>query len=173
MKTRRWTFVALVPLAVFASMACLSPESSLGGRKSKKEAKKTARDLDLYTANLFHKRLSVISEEAFVAVAYQGPLAHTRKPAGAKLLETVDDHVRWAVIEVDEHGSTPGPIIFQIWVSLKKQPSTVATCLVNGKKLFLQVTDLRKQWTVDTELPGAKKGMTIRKLLERLGKRNR
>jgi hypothetical protein len=167
------TIAALVFLCIFAGVAIQSPAQSIEAEKATRKAKQTARALDLYTANLFHKRLSVFSDDAFVAVVYEGALAHPRQPAGAKLLETADYQLRWAVTEIDEHGSNLGRILFHIEVSLKKQPSTIATCRFNGKKLYLQVTGLPEKWTVDTQLPGADKGGSIRRLLARLGKRGR
>jgi hypothetical protein len=170
MKTCQRTLLALALFCIFGGLAFESPARLSGKEKAKKDAKQTARNLDLYTANLFHKRLSVLSDEAFVAVFYEGPLAHPRQPTGAQLLQTTDYQVCWAVTEVDEHGSDLGRILFRIGVSLKKRASTVATCVVNGKRLYLKVKDLPEKWTVDTQLPLAKKGITIRKLLESLGK---
>ncbi len=162
----RLRFPALVLAGVLLVWVCPFPALSIEEEKSDREARDTAQQIDLFTANLFHKRLSIISKKAFVAVSYAGTLAHSRKPAGAELLETVNDDVIWNVTEVDTHGSDLGRVIFNIRISLKKQADTVAACKINGKTLYLKVTDLPEKWTVDTAMPRSSKGMTIRKILK-------
>lgn len=120
--------VALVVAVASASAG----RSSKAGRAEQK-AKESAEQIDLFTANLFHKRLSVVSSEAFVAVTYAGPLGRPRRPVGLEPAETAEYDLLWNVTEVNANGSELEAIIFQIRVSPRKEADTVAECTVNGK----------------------------------------
>ena len=165
-----------VPL-VLAFLIPLATELGPWGDKDWKAAEE-AKKMDLYTVT-FHKRLyGVICKDGGLRVDYCGPLATPRmnrlQGGPAFGAEYPSSFLIWAVTVDNPLISKPGvlksgELLFVISISLQKEADTVVTWESTNTRFFVRVTEIAKGRTLDTPLPEVgEKGMTIRKLLERL-----
>jgi hypothetical protein len=96
--------------------------------------------LDLFTVTAFHKQLyKAICSDSHLHVWYRGPLARGRgNPIANGGIHPTENNPRffltWAVTESERQ---IGPLVFQLSVSLEKHPDTVASCVVNKRKLYV------------------------------------
>ena len=127
---------------------------------------KGSEEVDIVTANLFHKHLAVVSKHVGLRVSYRGPLALARGLPGFVPIEPSETFLEWTVGRSIAHTDLSWHQ-FTLSVSTAKAQGTVAQCLINGKMLYLQAKDLPDGRTLDDPsngLPGAEK-VTPRSLL--------
>jgi hypothetical protein len=109
--------------------------------------------IDLFTANLFHKRLSKLSEHDGIQVSYRGALAQTRGRPGFVPTDPEEAFLKWWVGSWGDYDHL-GRHMFTLCVSMKKRPGCLAQCVVNGKTLYLEVCELPEGRTIDDPVPG-------------------
>jgi hypothetical protein len=131
-----------------------------------------AENIDLFTANKFHERLSILSKHSGICVSYRGPLDRERGRPGFVPVEADPGRFLEWIVGRNISFTDVAQGIFTFSVSTVKVPDTVAQCVVNGKTLYLQVKDLNEVRKLDDPIPdlAGKEKVTPRSLLEELGK---
>jgi hypothetical protein len=122
-------------------------------------------ELDLNTANLFHKRLAKLCVSPSLHVLYDGPLSRPRRSkGGVELNETPEIYVRWSITWKEPKGELQR-ILARISISMENDPKATLVSLVNQKRLYVRVEP--KDRTIDDPIPGNGK-LTLRNLLRSL-----
>jgi hypothetical protein len=123
--------------------------------------------IDLNTANLFHMRLKEVCVTEEFRVFYDGPLGTLTQSPVVRRDYNDRSGVTWSVFEKElhlKHGIGP---LFQISVSTKKLPGTVATCSIKGKTLYLRVPYIKGERTADEALPQLG-GSSVRVVIDKM-----
>jgi hypothetical protein len=137
-----------------------------------------AKMISLNDLNLFHFRLTELADQAdLVCVYYRGDLGRHQLlgRGGFRLPEATNPGLTWTLTNLEDTFNLNQHVICQLSASPTKQKGSIATYSINGKPLFLSVTNLPPGRTVDDKLwelgdHERKTKVSVREFLQMLNK---
>jgi hypothetical protein len=128
----------------------------------------------ILTVTEFHRRLEDLHVHPGIEVYYCGPLARPRGVGGVDPVDRPANAVSWNVTYTKKTRSALGFVLFRLSISLDDKPGGIGVCTIRGTKLYLYVSDIRKNGTVDDKvLPDygvdpSVANLTIRELVKKI-----
>lgn len=107
-----------------------------------------AREVSVLQANIIHARFLDRCLEPLpegVALGYGGMLCREGSRTGQRIVGSFGSPVEW-----DVHKNIA---VFSFWVSTRRTKDTLATCSIEGKDIFVNVSFVDENRSVDAKLP--------------------
>jgi hypothetical protein len=116
-----------------------------------KDADGKTAEIGILTVTEFHQRLKDLCVHPMIQVYYKGPLARPKGVGGIEVAGRPADATSWNVTRTLRSRDI-GIVLFTLTIGLEDNPGSVGVCTVGGTKLYLYVSQIRKDGKLDDKV---------------------